>query len=334
MGGAALCSVALAGCGVVKGAHGDTQGTAAPGSSKVAVGGAGFSTADKETAKLGTDAAAGEFPRTIRHAMGETRIEVRPTRVVTLDTGEPDALLALGVVPVAIAVTEGAHPVPSYIADQLKGATHVGTLKAPNLEAIAAAKPDLILTSQLRHEKLYDQLSKIAPTVMTIRPGFPWKENLRVYAVAVGAEDKLDAILQEYSAKVEEVRGLHDGTRTLSALRFMPGKIRLYGKKSLIGVVLDDCKVPRPANQNIDDLAAEISAEKIDEAQGDILVYSSYGTKEATGEATIVGSSAWEGIPAVKSGHAFPVNDDVWYLGLGPIGAGLILDELAKLLQS
>ena len=324
--------LALTGCGVLKGGGaGDARST--PGGSDVATGGAGFATADKETAKLGTTAAAGVFPRTIRHAMGETTLKQKPVRVVTLDTGEPDAMLALGVTPVAIAVSEGDPPVPSYLAKQLAGASRIGTIKAPSLEAIAAAKPDLILTSRLRHEKLYAQLSEIAPTVMSIRPGFPWKENLRLYAAAVGAESRLDAIMREYSDKVGTIKAAHGGKRSVSALRFMPGKIRLYGRKSLIGVVLEDCGIPRPKNQAIDELAAEISAENIGQADGDLLLYSSYGTKQATGEAAIVGGRGWQAIPAVRNGHAHRVDDGIWYLGLGPIGAGLILDELLTLLE-
>src|SRR5690606_22707742 len=51
-------------------------------------------------AGYGTDAAIGEWPRTIRHAMGETVIESPPQRVITLDPGELDAAIQLGIVPV------------------------------------------------------------------------------------------------------------------------------------------------------------------------------------------------------------------------------------------
>lgn len=325
-------SSALAACGVA-GTAGREQTTDGPGSSEVAYDGAGFTTADAETAKLGTDAAPGSFPRTIRHAMGETALAAKPTRVVALDTGENDALLALGITPVAIAVTEGANPVPTYLADRLHDAAHVGTIKAINLEAIAAAEPDLILTSQLRHEKLYDQLSAIAPTVMSIRPGFPWKENLRLYAAAVGAEDAATRLLETYSRRAEEIRSAHDGSLRVSMLRFMPGKIRLYGRKSLVGVVLHDCGLGRPANQDVDDLATEISAESIGEADGDLLLYSSYGDPSATGENDITAGSAWKAIPAVADGRAHRVEDDVWFLGLGPIGAGLLMDGLEELIS-
>lgn len=37
----------------------------------------------------------------------------------------------------------------------------------------------------------------------------------------------------------------------------------------------------------------------------------------------------WQRLPAVVDGRAHEVSDDLWYLGIGPIAAGLVLDELA-----
>src|SRR5919112_1662779 len=167
----ALVLALVAGCGGASGA-----GSSGPGNTDVATGGRLFSTADEVTAKLGADAAPGVFPRTITHARGTTRLERKPERVIVLDTGELDAVLALGIVPVGSATPNGI--VPSYLQPQLAGSTNVGSLDGLRLEAIAALDPDLILGSQLRVDALYDQLSAIAPTVFSIRPGFPWKENL------------------------------------------------------------------------------------------------------------------------------------------------------------
>ena len=106
-----------------------------------------------------------------------TEIEKKPERVVVLDTGELDDVLSLGIKPVGMVTTEGASPVPSYLEDQVKGVETVGTIQELDLEKIASLEPDLILGSQLRADKLYDELDSIAPTVFSIRPGFPWKET-------------------------------------------------------------------------------------------------------------------------------------------------------------
>lgn len=64
----------------------------------------------------------------------------------------------------------------------------VGTIEEPNLEAIAALEPDLVISSKVRHEQIYDELSAIAPTVFAENAGATWKENVLLYGEAVGRE--------------------------------------------------------------------------------------------------------------------------------------------------
>lgn len=324
--GATLLMALVAGCGT-SGTSGSSAGNA-----DVATGGSKFTTADQETAKLGTDAAPGVFPRTLTHANGETTLEKKPTRVVVLDTGELDDVVTLGVTPVGMATTEGANPVPTYLADKVKDVPSVGTIQDLNLEAIAALKPDLILGSKLRADKLYKQLSSIAPTVFSIRPGFPWKENFLLVGKSLGEEDKATKALNDYQSEADTLKADVKGDPKISLVRFLPGKIRLYANKSLIGVILKDAGLARPENQNIDELAAEISAENIEQGDADWIFYSSYGDPSATGETSVVEGAVWPKLGAVKAGHAKAVNDDVWFLGLGPTGAQLILKDLRSML--
>ncbi len=328
LGATATVLVAVtAGCGA---ATNSTDSNA--GNKDVAIGGQSFTTADEETAKFGSDAEAGQFPRTVTHANGTTEIQAKPQRVVVLDTGELDAVLSLGITPVGIPATEGANSVPSYLADQVKDAKTVGTIQELNLEAIAALNPDLIIGSQLRADKLYGQLNEIAPTVFSIRPGFPWKENFLLAGEALGEETAAVSVLNDYQAKATALKDDVQGDPKISLMRFMPEKIRLYANKSLIGVILNDAGFTRPENQDIEDLAVEISAENLAEGDSDWLFYTSYGTPEATGEKAAVEGPLWGQLQAVKDGQAIRVNDDVWFLGLGPTGANQILDDLRSYL--
>jgi len=321
----ALVLALVAGCGGAPDA-----GSSGPGNTDVATGGRLFSTADEATAKLGTDAAPGVFPRTITHARGATQLERKPERIVVLDTGEIDAVLALGIVPVGTATPNGT--VPSYLQPQLQGSTNVGSLDGLRWEAIAALQPDLILGSQLRVDELYDQLSAIAPTVFSIRPGFPWKENLLLAGAALGEETRAIELLNDYQRRADAIRARFTPPPTISLLRFMPDRIRLYGNLSMVGVVLRDVGLPRPANQDIQELAAEISPERISEADADWIFYSSYGPKDGTAEGSVVGGELWNRLGAVQRGTARPVDDEVWFLGLGPIGASRVLDDLQAFL--
>ena len=320
--------LALAGCG-----GGDTKSAdTGVGDQEVATGGRLFKTADEETAKLGSDAQAGQFPRTVKHALGETKLEKKPERVVVLDSGELDDVLALGITPVGMATTAGQSGVPSYLADKAQGIKTVGGISELNLEAIAALKPDLILGSKLRANDLYDKLSAIAPTVFSIRPGFPWKENFLLVADAVGEETKATGILNDYQKRADEVKSKVKGAPTISLVRFRPGEIRLYGNLSFIGVILKDSGLPRPKIQDVQDLAVEVSQENISQAAGDWIFYSSYGKPDTTAENTVVNGNLWKALPAVKNGHVARVDDEIWFLGLGPLGAMDTLSDLERLL--
>lgn len=148
---------------------------------------------DKKESSAGAGSGDG-FPRTVEHAMGKTEIKAKPKRVVALDTSFVDATLALDTQVVGYTDYRTINgKLPDYLGDARtqygSEAESVGTLAEPNLEKIAALKPDLIISAKVRHEKLYEQLSKIAPTIMSQTTGPTWKDNIRLEAKAVGAED-------------------------------------------------------------------------------------------------------------------------------------------------
>ncbi|MFF5917257.1 ABC transporter substrate-binding protein [Streptomyces flavochromogenes] len=295
----------------------------------VATGGKDFGDAAAKTAAMGTDAKAGQFPRTLTHALGKTELPAAPKRVVVLDVGEFDNVVSLGIKPVGYAPAEGDDGIPAYLQKDAGTPKSVGTINNLNLEAIANLQPDLILGSQLRAADKYDELSKIAPTVFSIRPGFTWKENYLLNAAALDRTAQAEEKLAAYETKAAKL-GTEIGPNkpTVSMVRYLPGKIRLYAKASFIGTILEDTGLPRPENQQIDELAAEISPEKIDEADGDWIFTGVYGEAKATKKDTAQANPLWKNLKAVKAGQAKDVPDETWYLGLGVTAANTVLDDL------
>ena len=98
----------------------------------------------------------------IEHKLGESLVNENPDRVVTLDIGALETLKELGVKPVGIPKQH----LPDYLMNLRDDPdmSDVGSVIEPNIEAIAALGPDLILIST-RQERHYQGLSKIAPTV-------------------------------------------------------------------------------------------------------------------------------------------------------------------------
>lgn len=298
-------------------------------------------------AGCGADSGSGAAPgggksgptHTMDTAMGEVEVPENPERVVVLDTGELDSALTLGVKPVGATVADASQGFLDYFPDdQVKGIEKVGTIASPNLERIASLEPDLILSSKLRDADRYKELSAIAPTVFTETTGHPWKENFLVHAEALGKEKKARKVVADYEAHVKKtvdaLGGREKAARTtVSMVRFIEGAdTRLYGDKSYIGTILTDLGVGRPAivDKAKDGFAYEVSPEQIDKGDADVVFYSSYGSAEKSGEAKTVGTPLWKNLGAVKSGDAYHVEDDLWFMGIGYTAAGQVLDEIEQ----
>ncbi|WP_091323668.1 ABC transporter substrate-binding protein [Geodermatophilus ruber] len=274
--------------------------------------------------------------RTVEHASGTTEIEGAPERVVVLDTGELDSVLALGVTPVGSVRTAVSDELPGYIQDagvDPADIANVGTISEPDLEAIAALEPDLILSNMVRHADIYEQLAAIAPTVFAASVGEAWKDNLRLAGEALDRAEEAEELLAEYEQRAGEVGELYgDPAATeVSMVRFLDGSaVRLYGVGSFIGAVLADVGFARPELQRTQETFVEVSPENISQADGDLVFSAAYGADGQTAAGQITAGGLWQGIPAVQEGRAFEVDDDRWFLAIGPLGAGLVLDDLEE----
>lgn len=277
--------------------------------------------------------------RIVKHALGESKVPASPQRVVVLDTGELDIALALGVKPIGAVIAGAESGFPEYLKGKTDGIQNVGTIAEPNLEAIAALKPDLILTNTLRHEKIKEKLEQIAPTVFGKRPNF-WKENFAIYAEALGKADTGTQVMADYENRIKEFRGkMGDrlATTKVSLVRSFPDHARIYLNESFSGSVLVDLGLGRPQSQDkkSDDPAkpavfAKVTEEQIPEMDGDVILVFYYGREKGDTLAKFFKNPLWAQLNGVKQNKVVEVDDGHWGLGLGPIAANLIIDDLFK----
>jgi iron complex transport system substrate-binding protein len=283
-------------------------------------------------ARYGSDAAPGVFPRTVCHAMGETAIKAAPQRVVVLDTGELDAVVELGITPVATLDYSRSGLAP-YLTDVLKGVATVGSLEEPNLEAIAAARPDLILSNSIRHEKIYDKLSAIAPTVFGARAGLVWRHNFALYAGALGREQRAAETIRQYEERVKKLNAALPNPRpTISVIRVVDTNLRYYQRANFIGIILTDLGFPRPGPQNVDDFALlNQSLETVGQyGPADVIAVAIWPNEENPFGKTLLESPLWKGLLAVQQGKVLVANDRTWIAGLGYRAAHSVMDDLEK----
>jgi iron complex transport system substrate-binding protein len=267
--------------------------------------------------------------RLIAHFMGESCVPEHPERVIVLDTGELDGALSLGIKPVGAVQSLPGQPFPEYLTVLTDGIELVGTVIEPNLEAILSLNPDLILSSAVRHEAIYNELSAIAPTVFTETVGVAWKENLEIYAEALNRQDALEVRFFEYESRIETIRDAVDVVSTeVSIIRFVPGQNRVMQRGSFIGTIIDDIGFQRPESQQGDEFMIEISQEQINLMDGDVIFLSVYGDPIETELDRFTDSPLWQTLGAVQSGSVYRVSDDHWFLGIGFIGANHVLDDI------
>jgi iron complex transport system substrate-binding protein len=158
--------------------------------------------------------ADGAFPVTVTHKFGTTEIRARPQRVVSLGYTDQDAILALGVVPVAIREFTGQQPSATWpwAQSMLQGQKpEVLPAGEVSTEAIAALRPDLIvgISAGLTREQ-YETYSRIAPVVAApeqyVDYGTPWQDVTRMVGTALGKAPEADELVTDLEARFAAAR--------------------------------------------------------------------------------------------------------------------------------
>lgn len=235
-------------------------------------------------------------PVTIEHAFGSTEIDERPERVATWGWGSPDAVLALGIVPVAMeALTYGANdegfmPWQAEAFDELGDTpTALTPGEAPPFEEIAAAAPDVILANYSGiTEADYEKLSKIAPTIAYPDQPWstPWRDVITTVGEVLGESDEAEQVLAGIDAEVAEAAAAHpefEG-RTIAAVAIDPSAFYVYRGADPRVQFLEDLGFTLAPS--VDELDTEestfyytLSTENVDRLTSDVLL--SYAADQA-----------------------------------------------------
>src|SRR3712207_1785718 len=160
-----------------------------------------------------------------------------------------------------------------------------------------------------------------------------FRSILRLAGEALNRSDEAEELLAAYEERAAEVGARYgDPAATeVSVVRFLDGSaVRLYGEGSFIGDVLGDVGFARPEVQRTAETFVEVGPEQIGQADGDLVFSASYGDEGRTAAGQVTSGGLWQGLSAVQQGRAFEVSDDRWFLAIGPLGAGLVLDDLER----
>ncbi|EFM10291.1 periplasmic binding protein [Paenibacillus curdlanolyticus YK9] len=289
--------------------------------------------------KAATSTVALETKRTISHAMGSTTLTSVPQRVVVLTNGLVDASVYLGIKPVGAVESYSEQPWYAFLRSGMTGVKNLGDETQPNLEAIVKLKPDLIIGSKMRHEKIYSQLKAIAPTLMT-EDVFSFKSTLALEAKALNKETKADAFLASWNSKVAAFKkeiGSKAKSTEVSVIRFNPdGSSRAY----LDGFAINILKELgfKLTQAQLKARVGESTVVTVTNQEQTKLLDADYifdFTTDWVGDGGVykvqkdwTSSALWKNLDAVKNGKYYKVNVITWNYSAGPMAAKAMLDDL------
>jgi iron complex transport system substrate-binding protein len=274
--------------------------------------------------------------RIVEHGMGKTIVPDNLSRIITLDEYALECVLALQNEPVGSVIFENAPP---YFHGKIQGIENLGSEGEPSLEKILSLKPDLILGTMI-HKQTYRQLSQIAPTVLTPhKDSKDWKAALINFAEALGKVDVAEQILQDYRNRLETLKtqmGDQLENTQVSVIRVYPTHISLYLNDVFIGTILKDAGLPRPPSQDKSGAADQISKERIQDADGDVIFMWTYGYNQQYQQEAqsaleqLKTDPLWSQLNAVKRGTVYEVPS--YWIGAGPLAANAVIDDLFRYL--
>lgn len=276
--------------------------------------------------------------KTIRHAMGSITLKKQPERVVLLFNGMVDNSIALGVKPAGAVESWEEKPWYQFLRDKMDGVKNLGEETQPNIEAIIALKPDLIIGAKSRHEKIYPQLSSIAPTLM-VENVFDWKGNLQLGAAALYKEKEAEQILSKWDKRVAEFKtkaGSSLSTTEVSIIRFEgDGSSRIY-ITGFAGSIFQELGLTRPKSQQAEGKTVVnlTSKEQMSQLDGDYIFditrFTEGDESRRQSHEAWTSHPLWKNLKGVKAGKYFPVDVITWNLSAGALSAQSLMDDLYK----
>ncbi len=296
--------------------------------------------AQNGSSATGTTTESTGGPITVTDNHGEVKLDQPAKRVVVLEWTFTEDMVALGVQPIGNADNAGYKQWVTSEAALDGSVTDVGTRSEPNLEAIAALKPDLIIKTSDNVPELYDQLKAIAPTLefnMYQGNGYDYDRMVDVFneiGKAVGKEDQAKQVLADLDTHYEQAKeklkaagkeGMHYAltqaftSQNAASLRMFTDNSVVVGTLDKIGMV-NDWKSEQTDKYGF----TTVGIESLSKVQDSSLIYIVQPDDDVFG-APMKNNSVWNQLNFVKEKRTYPLDGSTWTFG-GPLSSKVLVD--------
>lgn len=275
---------------------------------------------------------------TVTDVRGEVSIPKNPTKVVDL-SGNSDILSILGYSVVGTANSDAYDytKFPTYLEDTLDGATILGysMQDTMDIEAVMNLEPDLIIISTVQ-EKMYTQLSALAPTVMIELEALDWSEDVKSLAKIFNKQAIADSWLKDYYTKAknmgDQVKELYGEETTYLAFLASGGQFFIFDGAGFGSVLYDDMGLKKPNNMpdQSDISLPVVTYEGLAAIETDYIFLIS--TEEDL--AALEENAIWNQLPPVLNNQVINLTSSPYFnQGYSSIGKNLLVDEILDMLN-
>ena len=275
---------------------------------------------------------------TVTDVRGEVEIPAEPQRIVDL-SGNSDILSILGYKVVGTANSDAYDytKFPSYLEDTLSGAEILGysMQDTMDIEAVMNLNPDLIVISTVQ-EKMYDQLSEIAPTVMIQLEALDWKEDVKAFAKVFNKEDAANEWLANYEAKAKEagdkIKAEYGEDTTYLSFLASGGQFFIFDGAGFGSVLYEDMGLAKPEGmpEQSDISLPVVTYEGLASIKADYIFLITTDEDYAQLE----NNAIWNSLPAVKEGKVVKLTASPYFnQGYSSIGREILVDEIGDMLN-
>ena len=290
----------------------------------------------------GGGAASGAFPVTVETAFGDVVVEEEPQVVVALGWSDAETALALGVQPVAASdwLAFGGEGVGPWAEDLYDEAPEIIETMEPDLEAIAALEPDLILdTRSSATQERYDSLRQIAPTIGQPEGVGPyqtsWQQQLELVGQALGKTEEAEQLTADLEQRIADAAAQHpefEGTEVAVAAYTSEGfgaYVRGDGRVDFMEALgfVNSAAIQDEAGENF---FIPVSDEQVSLLDADLTVV--FPIYVEVGE--ITSNPLWGTLPSVQAGRAVVLEDETVvnaFSSASVLGIGHALDNAVPL---
>lgn len=271
--------------------------------------------------------------RTIQDEQGAFTISDTPQRIVALEFSFVDALAAVGVSPIGVADDKNSDRVIPSVRAAIQPWTSVGMRPQPSLEVIAELKPDLIIADAERHTAIYQDLMRIAPTLILKSRGETYHENLesaQLVGIAVNKEQEMKARIAKHKAVMEEYKTHFSSQDTIQFAVVTDKGMWMHGPASYAGGVINELGLNSPIPNQTEKAYLPTSFEQFLKVNPDWLLLGAYTDQTVVDE--------WKKNPLYKmlkisqKEQAVNVLPALWSLNRGMLAAEGIAKNLEEIL--